>query len=324
MTKANFQSSCKLIKDKLGFTGEKIYVADNKRGRLIAAGNWRGDKAVLKIVSLKQPRILERFEREAESDQLVRERWSGADRDLILPTRVLSWGVDLGCVWMVRLFGEGKTLSIDRRKKEDALFDKDVIRKEFLNSPRLLIPKIGRVLRSFQKIEVNSRERTLWNKKYPLRYPRKLDKSIKEELGQLIGFDLSPHYQFYQNIEEHLFQDNQVGAFMGDFVPPNIIVKSNKDISLFDFEWFGFDNKMMDIVSFWLTLWRYPSWQRVFLHYYDFNRNEKDNFRAGVIRQILLSGWVPRLVAGRQKHQWTKYLKLSGESFEALVGTNNS
>lgn len=293
---------------------------DEKIGYFVIKGRIGNRAVLLKVVAKTAKDKLDKllYEKIAESFLLDSE----GDPIFRFP-REVGQGENEHYVWLIRQFLTGESLAgySDRTK---SLMGYDVIKNKFICSGAQVVDEIAESLNKLWSLPVNQESK---NKLSSGRFAKSIEsydiKAIEKGIGQNLGKQL----KFYCAIKKRLFSKDNEKMCLGDLTPSNIIIGYDGHIILSDFELFCVDNYFVDVVFLWLFLWRYPDWQKLILERFVKTQDNRDFFRANLIREII--AWYdykfnPKTESGSTKeiwakHRWSDYLLYAGISYEEII-----
>ncbi len=317
---AKWKDCFKGIFEDSGFSPEKLFLFDQSKLRCSVMGKIGNVQCFLKIVKLSDARV-QRYKKEYQVEKLFCSNAKNGND--IARVQILNDGENLEYYWLIRKFYPGNSLSSYSNQKKP-LFGYDLITRRYSKKVDILKPIINNI-RVFKKIQKGGPlEREL-----PM-YVLEMDDKLISGIEKGINLSLEKQLNFIITIKHDYLDGVNTCASMGDLTPANIIITKSNEVLLSDFEWFSFDNYMMDTAHLWLFLWRYPRWQKELFSAMVASNKAEDFFRVSLIRIIL--GWYKAPFTGdnpihssasRKKyftnHIWTKYLEAAGDSFEALM-----
>ncbi len=314
------------ILNELGFNFSEFVIEEADKGRLLIKGTFRGDPSLIKIYH-KNPEILERVDKEFTVDRML-DRFNSKHPDSkILKTDVIQKGEAGEFVWLIRRYYNGSSLADPRGKLKDlnALFNHDLVQEKFVYSKEKILDQILNYLDSLQLIDGKFIELAgLSRNQVKPRFPLAVTNHPVTDLERQFQFSLSNQVEFFFGIKTLLLSKDNTTASVGDLLPSNIIIDKNFGVRFSDLELFCLDNRLSDLTYLWLFLWRLPDWQKYLVDRKIKTKEDKDLFRAVVIRTVTTnSEWFDRLPdnENRNNHIWVRYLKAAGESFEAIIKT---
>lgn len=294
--------------------------ADLKRGLLVACCCQNGREILLRAIIPKLwPEKVKTLKKEVKIDNFFTKS------SIFLPKpEVLASGEDNGWVWVTRLFIRGETIAHDD-KKTRTLLGYDLIKTKFNSKGDKILSQVDIILKDLGRI--NSPNEELRQN----RYKKNLSGYDTGLIARGVGRNLSTVLAFVEEHRKSYFLSKSLCASHGDLSPTNLIFNDSEEVFITDFEFFSFDNRMMDTAFFWLFCWRQPEWQGKIVKKLVQNNEDEIFFRISVIRIIL--GWYNGIYAkGRplterlkqkrkeyKNHIWVRYLLAAGESFKALV-----
>lgn len=276
------------------------------------------ENVLLKNISKSYQKKLDSFRKEIKVEEILA---SSSFSSSFKRVQVLKDGEDEENYWVIRQYIDGDSLARYDNSKNITLFGYDKIEDEYLANKTEIIKKVAENILNFQKIDAKNVQN------WPNRYEKDLNNYDIKGMESWLGFSLEKALGFYHNNSTNYFSEKNLKASIGDLLPANLIIDTNSEIFFSDMEWFSRDNYMVDISFFWLFLWRYPDLQKEFLSILVKTDEDKDNFRASIIRQII--GWYQKILKANKddelkaykKHIWARYLSSANESFEAIINT---
>ena len=315
------------IIDQLGFV-EKLAIKKNfKKGKYIVRGDIRGRDVLLKIVPRKNKHRVETFKKENTIIKLIEKHNENFDNPLINITKVLVTGRNKKYFWIIRRYYPGTSMA--RLKLGKPLLGYDKIRPKFIIKRGEYLNKITESITALQGLTNDFRKLGVKKELVKYRHFENIKINNPKKLEKELGIDLSDHQEFYKKIKKTYLSKENIVATQADLTPANIIIRSDGMLYLSDFELFCFDNYTLDIAYLWIFLFRYPKWQKGLLENTINNDQDRDFFRASIIRILFQQIYWPAISASiidkekkvdyTKRHKWFKYLVASGESFEALM-----
>jgi len=308
------------ILTKIEIAPREIYRKDTRLGQFIFRGFWRDREVVVKILSKSYHAKLPSFTKEILVNDVLLE----GTKNLKFP-RVLSNGEDHDFAWLIREFIAGESLA-DTDHIHDLLFGSDQIRPEYQTRLPEILNQFDDQFCALRGCDRAKLEIADW----PARYKFDLRDYCLFDIEKGLDASLAQTYRFYSDNLPKYRAEASLVASHGDLLPANILI-ADEGVTLSDFEWFGFDNRLFDIAFLWLFLWRYPSGQRILLTNSVKNSEDRLFFQMSVIR--IITAWYRHafdekrektaLILKRREeykhHIWKDYLVLAGESFDALI-----
>jgi len=305
------------IFEKLNFQQKKTIKANLEEGHFNLLGTIAGKKVLLKVIFGRDSENWRNLQREILAGKMISNYNSVHKSDQIHIAEVLASGKSGDALWLIRKYYEGESLSDNATDDKLTLWGYDILKKKYLKRKRVIIPAIVADLKSILKIDkkfIRDRDNLI---DVSARFKHDLESCDLNEIERDIGFGLKKQLNFYNENKNNYFSEKNIRVCIGDLVPSNILLTDTNQVILSDFAFFCLDNYLLDITYLWLFLWRYPNWQKEFLANFIKNKNDRDNFRLCLIREIISLGWQKRLA--KANHTWLRYLQAAGESFEAIM-----
>lgn len=310
MHKQNIVSIVNLLKIENTHSFKENY----EDGFFVGQGEVGDEKVLVKIFSKQIKGKATGLSKEGKVGELLHRN------GLAVPL-VLDFGESQNYVWLIRKFYEGEALA--NFQNGAPFYGYDNLKQNLLDNPEKIITDLGENLKKLRIIKDNS--------VYSNRYKKELEAYPLSDIEEGLEVNLSKQISFYNQIKSEFLNEFNACASLGDLVPANIIVLENQEIMISDFEWFSFDNKMMDCAFLWLFLWQKPDWQDYLIDSLSMSKKEEDFFRASIIRQII--GWYhftynKKLEFNEKRefrkefykeHIWTRYLIAAGQSYDELL-----
>lgn len=297
---------------------------NEKKNQALIHGKINGQEVLLKIVPKKDINKISGLKKEALVDNIIEKHNTDFPVQYINKAGVLSTGSNENYAWIIRRYYTGRALA--KIKGDVVLMGYDILPNKYLLNRKEIINQIVNNLESFKTIKKDFGK--VKGEQFPQRYESNLENYCIKEIEKGLTISLSDQVDFYnKNKAEYFYKDN-ICATVGDLVPANIILKEDNQIIFSDFEWFCFDNYLMDATFLWSFLWRYPDWQNDLLQLSVKDEQEKLFFRMSLIRQIIGKYSITfdpkyqkklKRIEALKKHAWTEYLMAAGESFEAII-----
>lgn len=321
-TDADYKSIVASLNFQIETEVKKIY----SNGVFLFFGQHKGTKCVLKIIAKSNTERVAQLKVESEVDKAF-QKFNADHNDVIKYAEFLSLGENKTFVWSLRKFYEGQSLAVyDPRK---SLIGYDLILPQYTSKLNEILPQVFKSIDAYSKIvpeDIAGHEKI-----FKSRYHEKLEEYDLKAIEDELSVNLNPQLAFYSGIASEYHDSSNICGSMGDMGPANILVDDNLEVRLIDFELFCFENPAMDIAYLWLYLWRYPEWQNCLLQNTLLNEQDKDFFRASIIRILCFlynfpSKFIkdlsdPRLKDYNKKHIWRKYLINAGISYDELINT---
>jgi hypothetical protein len=326
----NYREAYKKLIKELNFQELQVVRKDFNEGVFLLTGQINKKPVFFKIFPLFDKRRLEGIRKEVKVDKIIKKHNEMRTSVFIDRTEILNYGNNKDFNWLIRTFYQGETLGQIKSSLENAIFaDKlSVIRREFLLNRDNIINQIAKNIFDFRTI--NYSDEFLFSR----RYKSNIEEYDIGTVEEALNIKLKNQLFFYKFNKIQYFRKSNINACIGDLTTTNILIKNNGDLFFSDFEWFSFDNQMMDIAFLWLYLWRYPDWQHIFLKHFIEEQKDKFNFRASIIRiltdlfnlkfdkKIILNDKILGVRKAYKNHIWAKYLIAAGNSFETIINTH--
>lgn len=310
----------------IGVAPKEIFTDKPERCHFIWAGIYHGQMVLVKVFSNKNFERVENFKKEFQVDKIL-EKYSVHGK--INRTKVLEQNTNEKYSWLIRCFYPGSTLCandpsvdffIDRMSSIDDNYKDDRILMQIINN-----------LKQIQSIKLGSIEQEDKNR-FPVRFLKSFSRANLELVVKNLEITLDRQVEFCDKFNKLYFDEKKLVACTGDLMPANIIITESSEVLFSDFEWFSFDNAMVDVSYLWLFLSREKAWQNKLIENFVLNENDKIDFRLSIIRELI--HWycqlydsnvenTPIIERARRRHKeyiWRDYLIAAGDSFEALVG----
>lgn len=315
-----------LIK-KINIYEKEVIRKNLKHGFFIIHGSYDKKDVLVKAVSKKEKDKVKSMEKEISVNQILQNKF----KKIFIGTKVIKVGQNKDFVWIIRDYYEGESLA-NSEDKNEIICGYDKLQKKYLSYKTTIIKQVIKNLNLLRKIDINTFKAVPF---FEGKYKIDLEKYYLSDIENGIQYDINKSVNYYNKIKKDFFNKDNVKANIGDLNPSNVIITKEIKVLFADFEWFSFDNYMMDLSFFWLFLWRYPDWQKEFLEKAINNNSDKLFFLASIIRQII--GWYDHIyrndrlltsnvISDRinyKNHIWTKYLIAAGESFDAIIKVSN-
>jgi len=284
----------------------------------VGMANWKKQKVVVKVG--RKETHLKRFLKEIEINGYIIQGNSLSKKNF-LTTNVLDFGQNDEYCWVIRQFYKGTPFG-KIPKIGDPFFSHPVSRKFEINRTKICSMIVENVM-SLQSFSNNDKTS---------HFQKRINNFIvnhENRIENITQVNLSPMNILYDNIGDEYLSEKWTKASICDLTPANIIVsEGQQDLVFLDLEWLSLDNSTIDFAYLWLFLWKFPLWQReLVINYQAVEGFRDDFFRISIARIILY--WYTRLLMIKENkqeklailknHVWTRYLRATGESFEALM-----
>ncbi|MFA5927017.1 MAG: hypothetical protein WC844_02530 [Patescibacteria group bacterium] len=314
--KTGYQDIC----DKLSLIIEKVFLDDDQTGgRFLAQGLIGSEKVFLKITAKSDTWTLYKFRREIASFDAMKKLFPSGNELFSKIPAVIGSGESGDFFWVLRSYCPGETLAqYSQTPGRPLVYEYSLIKDKFLGDYVQILGDTISFLDSIREHDPEAKGVDFSNEFLRPQFPRDLSTYDIKMIESEIGFSLQPQLDFYNSYSETYFSRERLSVITGDLVPTNIIIKEDSSLVLTDFEWFIFDNFMMDIAQLWLYLYRYPVWQKELVGLGIKTKDDEECFRASLIRLVVGNGW--HKVLSAEKHQWIEYLRRAGQSYSSLVG----
>jgi len=308
---------------------EKLSIRKNfEKGYYIVRGDINGRDVLLKIIPNKDKDRVDKFTRELTVDKIIDKHNEYIDRPLINVTEILTSGKNKDYFWVIRKYYPGTSLA--RLEGTRSFLGYDRIRPKFIISRKKIVSQIVESISALQELTNDFRKLGVKKRSFQSRYNNDIEKNSLNQLEKKLSVDLTNHRDIFNRISDKYLSREQLVATHADLSPANIIVRNDGKLFLSDFERFCFDNYTLDFAYLWLFLYRYSKWQKELVKLSLHNDQDRELFLASIIRILTQQIYWPADSAGlskdlvkridyTKKHKWFKYLKASGESFEALM-----
>lgn len=304
-----------------------IIKRDFQRGLFTLEGKQGEKEVLLKVVAKNQKEKVRQLKKEIDVSRIFKDRL-----EWFKEIAVIERGRIGAFFYLIRKYARGASLGFPYNldKRLNAVDRYSFIQEHYLKRYRSIIKQIALLIKSLQAVKTDWLKDLSSKDLFSHHYPLDIKKRVKSYLEEKLVVDLESSFNFYQRIKKDYKLLQFWKPSMGDLTPANIVFTKEGKILLIDFGFFSLDNPMLDVASFWLFLWRYPSWQREWLRYFIENKKDKDYFRASVIRIITYlyyqelitatkQNCLPLLINRFKEHPWTFYLINSGKSFSQLT-----
>lgn len=275
--------------------------------RFLSVGEINGKKRLLKIIPSSDSQRKALFEKEERVSKIL------ASSPSLKAVRVLGLGHYGEFVYMLRDFVEGQSLANYDENK--SLYGFDEINANYLNNFSIL----DQIIAIIQDIQAQ-KEAFLqdFDDRYVSRFPKKFDQEKIQQIENSTGVKLSNQLNFLQQHQDVLL-DKGSTVFMGDLTPANLIITSNNQVYVSDYEQFALDSYMLDFAHFYIFLWRYPDWQKYLLYKIIASDDDKMSFVFCLTRVLFhLYDWPYLSLPDKagvdrnqfiRNHPWTKILQ---------------
>ena len=325
----DYSNELNLLLKEINFADSKILRSNFKGGYFVILGNYHGDDVILRTAPIGDLDKIARFKREYEASKILASFNSNSKSSIINFTEVIDIRKSKGLYWSIRSYSKDQTLAIDERYNQAMIHGYDIIRQKFVDSYHPIVKNIINIVGLIQKIDINAVKEGVDIKLFTPRLEKDLKKIDIKKIERLLDVKFDSQINFYKYNSDEYSDKSNIRANMGDLIPPNIIVSPNNQITLYDYEWFCFDNYIVDYSSLWLFFWRYPKWQNAISKKVLITEKNKMFFSMSLIRELI--SWyagafsiseknkLKRRVNFYKKHIWLKYLKATGESFESIM-----
>ncbi len=316
-----------LIKE-LNFIELNSIKKDRKNGRFVARGVVNRRDVLLKVLPNTNQLRVSSLKKEFMIDRLLNKHNKDLKQPMVAKANVLKMGSNKTFTWVIRRYYAGSSLS-DYSPNKNPLLGYDILKNKFIFKRNNIISQIVENEQSLAKMTKDFRSLGIKKENIKRRYYEEISSEDVDKLGGLLSSDFSKTVDFYSKNKKDYFSSNNIVACMGDLAPANILIKNDGQVLFSDFEWFCFDNYMIDFAFLWLFLKRYRNWQKKLIQLSVKNDDDRQNFRISVIREVYW--WYSKALleyegTDRQerikyykKHIWTRHLNAAGESYEALI-----
>lgn len=299
---------------------------DDKKDEALIFGELNRRDVLVKIVTLSNTSKVSGIEKEALVNNIINKHNSDLRLPYIFVGKVLALGRNEDYAWIIRSFYKGRSLS--KIKDNVVLMGYDILPRKYQLNRKDVIDQIVYNIDSLRTLEMDSEDSKTSLSVFKERFEKKLEDYSIKEIEEGLSINLEKQINFYNKNAQAYYKNSNIKATLGDLVPANIILKNDKQLIFTDFEWFCFDNYMMDVTFLWTFLWRYPDWQKYLLEKSVITEKDKIFFRMCLIRQIIgkydltFRSVIKRdeiRIGKLKKHIWSKYLVAAGDSFEAIL-----
>ncbi|MFA7243822.1 MAG: hypothetical protein WC080_00835 [Patescibacteria group bacterium] len=304
---------------------EKLAIKkDYERESYIFVGLINNNEVVLKIFPKSSTGRVRNMEKEKAVDQYIDKHNKNFG---LARAKIIETGISGKYFWSIRQYYPGNSLSM--LLPNESLMGYDILRNEFIDKDKIIVPKIIDNLESLQKISVESHELNNLKKNFQQKYFEDLEDYNPENIGKYLGLSLINQQNFFANNKKLYYSNENIKACNSDMSPANIIVRPGDNIIFSDFEQFCFDNLTIDFTYLWLFLWRYENWQKVLIELFITNEKLEEMFRSSIIRILFhMHKWPSISLKIKtteeskkidRTHIWARYLAAAGDSFEAIL-----
>jgi len=313
---------------KIGFEEKAIITVNNKNVH-VCVGRLNLRDVIIKIVPKIEIAKVQGFYKEAIVDDILEQNNKDLSKPLILKARVLAVGQNEEHAWIIRRYYPGRALSIDKDEKKLFVDRLSTIERKYLFK-KDIIRQVVQNIKSLRSLSTNMRKSGIRRDTFQRRFGDSLEYINVKKIEDSLDVDLSAKIVFYEKYCKNYFDKKNIVACTGDLTPANIILKKDGQVIFSDFEWFCLDNNTIDVAFLWLFLYKYQGWQKYLIKTFVVSEEDKINFQVSLIRILLY--WFDKAFKNDhpsiksldnrkryKKHIWVKYLKLTGESFEALM-----
>lgn len=320
------QKILKNLENQLKLENVIVLINSVANGVFIYKCDYQGGKALLKITPFSDQEKLFKQKKEVSVSEIISDFNSQNPQNQISFLKVLKSGVEEEHFWMLRVFEEGDSLSgTSELEAIVPLRGYDYVKKNYLGGKDDFIKAIFENLKSLQSIDCNLFGQI---KTWPKRFKSDFSDLNFTLAEQNLGISLKKTLNFYNEIKDDYFDNNNIKICVGDLNPANVIINHQNKVILTDFEYFCLDNYTLDLAFLWLYLWRYPDWQTELEKYIE--PADEDYFRASIIRIVLpfyfKSFGTAKYETGQDqskdlylKHIWLEILATVGESYKKLI-----
>ena len=318
----------RLLRD-LGFVEKEILKDGTFSGRFVILGEYHKEQAIIRVIASDDQDNIKKLKREILSVEAV--QLDNKIKNCIIAKQLKNGKTD-EFVWSIRKYYNYKILADQALDKKGLFHGFDTIDNEFVLQYRPIIKSMVENLEILQSTADYYRTKynvsDLISEKYLFDFSKFNYKLLARAIP--MNFDiLKDLYKSQSNF--YNYQKNLVPCH-GDLSPANLLIDNKKNTIMLDLEYFCFDHSFLDVVYFYLFVWRYPKWQEEIIQKIIITEQDKINFRISVIRIILscynegLEGFkkydddlLSQKIPLYRDHIWPKYLQAAGESFEAIV-----
>lgn len=311
--------------NKLGIGVVQVLRENNEEGYFVVIGKIKSKLVLLKLISKSSRQRVMRTKKDIVIDKMI-NKYNINHKNKINKNRIIDTGEDKDFIWIVREYIKGESLATISNKNTSLLYDYDKIDQRFYDQKNKILDCVVITIDAIRQLKTDD----LCTSKgfsFPSRFPQNVAETHIRQIEQGICCNLSEQMNFNNELFGKKNQSKNAVMSFGDLIPANIIYGEDEKIYFLDFEWFGLDNYIFDISYLWLFLWQYPSWQAYLLDKTVHNQQDKDYFRANIIRAVI--GWYTSMrVFKKEKkykndkfknHIWTRYLIAAGKSFDAVL-----
>lgn len=306
----------KIIEESLipGFElGEIIYFPEQITDRIIVSGSYEGKKALLKIVDSRNATLMDKFQREIETEQAISEFFA-SDIAHNFPSIYKSDQLS-EYSYLIRSYFDGQPLANYKTDENTPT----IISYEHLVSiegvsHETIIARVAEIMADMDHFDQAAAEK--YSRILKRRFEVDITKLDIAKIEEGYGISLDNHLKFCDEIVAQNLHNANLSPVVGDLVPANIII-GDSAVKIIDIEWFCIDHRMIDVALLWLTMHRYSALQKMLIERFVKDELAETLFRYSVIRIILSYKWYGWLK--RHNHIWSRYLKAAGESYEELI-----
>ncbi len=287
---------------KLDITPKKLIFGDKNNKFFVQAGLQIHHPVLIKFAVNDERKKVEGFQKEKLVEDLLC-KYPGNNQ--FNRAKVIGFGQNDEYAWLIREYIDGECLGNYDERKDSILFGYDDLNSKFKDKYENVIDQLKNSLNFL--IQIKEKENPRHN--FKQRFPLELSPENIEKIEKFRGNDLKNVIDFYEKKKDDYFV--HFSAVTSDLIPSNLFYNKGR-VYFSDFEWFCFDNYLLDATYLWLFLWRYPQWQKAIEKQFLLTESDKIDFKLNLIRIIINCPWHERIInrfSNEEDFPWYDYLR---------------
>lgn len=300
-----------------------------KNGEFIVRGVIKRRDVIIKILPKKNARRVHALKKELLVNNLLEKHNNDLSKSEIINAKIITTGENSKFFWIIRRYYSGGSLA-KYHPTSNFLKGYDIIRPSYREQYLDIVEKIADNIDSLRQMTNDFRKIGVAKSVIVKRYLEDFQTSDISKIDHILNINNSKNLKFYSENKSLYLDKKYTAACVGDLAPSNIIITDTGEVVFSDFEWFCFDNYMIDVALLWLFLWKYKKWQNVLVRLMIKNDQDRLFFQLSIIR-IILTTMITVFINNNdqekisnniivfKKHVWMRYLQDVSDSYETLI-----